>query len=312
MARTDAPTIKPRALRPGDHVRIVTPASPLPPEKTEFARELLEQQGYRVTFGDHCFDADAHLAGSDADRAADLMSAFMDPAVDAVFCSRGGYGCARLFPYLDLDAMAKSKKMFLGFSDITTLHIALNNRGLATVHAPMALTLAYPREPWVHESLLRCLRGESSYMSEAGKGTCLVPGTAEGMLVGGCLILICDSIGTPNPIDAEGKILLIEDVDENPHRVDAMFTHLLNAGIIQQSAGIVIGEMTRSDEKFDEGIGGKPWREIVRERLTPLGIPTIIDYPFGHNRNMLTLPLGIRVRMDAEAGEMTYLEELCA
>lgn len=305
-------TIKPAALKPGDTIRMVSPASSITREKTDFARELLESEGYRVEFSKHCFDSDFHLAGSDQDRAGDLMDAFMDPQVQAVFCSRGGYGCARLFPFLDLEAIVSANKLFLGFSDITTLHIALNNRGLATVHAPMALTLTNPRDPWVYESLRAVLTGKNSISEEAPLGKTLNGGQAEGKVVGGCLCLICDSVGTPNPIDCTGRILIIEDVDEDPHRIDAMLTHLLNSGVIQKAAGIVFGEMTRTDERNGEGIGGKPWREIVKERFGGLGIPIIHDFPFGHNKNMLSLPLGIRARLDADQGSLTYLEGHCA
>lgn len=311
MDRTEAP-IKPPSLKPGDVIRMVSPASSLVREKTDALRELLEQDGYRVEFSKHCFDADFHLAGRDEDRAADLMDAFLDPKVDAVFCSRGGYGCARLFPFLDLDAIVASRKIFLGFSDITTLHIALNNRGLVTFHAPMALTLTNPRDPWVYASLRAVLTGKNPIPEEAPVGQVIVGGQAEGMVVGGCLCLICDSIGTPNPIDAKGRILIIEDVDEDPHRIDAMLTHLLNSGIAQKAAGIVFGEMTRTDERNGEGIGGKPWRELVTERFGSLGIPMMLDFPFGHNKNMLSLPLGIHARMDADRGTLTYLEGHCA
>jgi muramoyltetrapeptide carboxypeptidase len=303
---------KPRALRPGDTIRMVSPASPLTHDKTEFITNLLEKEGYRVCLGDHTLDTDAYLAGKDEDRARDLQAAFDDPDVAAVLCSRGGYGCARIMPMLDLDRMAASRKLFLGFSDITTLHLALNRRGLPTVHAPMALTLHFPREPWVYASFLASLQGEVLIPTEAPVGETVVPGQAEGIVTGGCLCLLTDSIGTPDALDCTGKIVIIEDVDENPHRVDAMLTHLRLSGTIDRAAGIVIGEMTRTDEKVDAGIGGKPWQEIVRDRLAPLGIPMIFNYPFGHCKNMLTLPLGIRARLDANAGTLTYTEDLCA
>jgi muramoyltetrapeptide carboxypeptidase len=311
--RTDAKmTVKPPALKPGDTVRIVTPASPLAPEKTQFMQTLLEQEGYRVEFSKHCFDADHYLAGPDAIRASDLTEAFLDPKVAAVLCSRGGYGCARLFPHIDLDAIVASRKMLLGFSDVTTLHIALNNRGLATVHAPMALTLVAPREEFVYESFRAVLRGDNPIPASAPRAETAVSGTAVGKVVGGCMCLVCDTIGTPNEIDADGKILILEDVDENPHRVDAMLTHLLNAGIVQKASGILVGEMTGTDGKSDEGIGGKPWKEIFRDRLAPLGIPMIWDFPFGHNKNMLSLPLGVEARLDADVGTLEYLESHCA
>jgi muramoyltetrapeptide carboxypeptidase len=304
--------LKPRALRQGDLIEIVSPASPIEVAQVDNVTKLLLAEGYRVRLGEHALDRDWFLAGRDEDRAADLQEAFADPEVSAVYCSRGGYGCARLFPYLDLDMIASSGKMFLGFSDITTLHLALNNRGMPTVHAPMALTLSKPREHWVMQSFLRILRGELMIPADAPTGTAIVPGRAAGEVTGGCLCLLTDSIGTPDELDAVGKIVLIEDVDEAPHRIDAMFTHLLNAGILQDAAGIIVGEMTRTDDKTDDGIGYKPWQDIVVERLQPLGIPTIMGFPFGHMPNMLSLPLGIRAELNAEEGTLTYTEELCA
>lgn len=301
---------KPRALRAGDQVRIVTPASPLTAEKIQAGVDLLEAEGYEVTLGKHVFDKAAYLAGEDAHRAADLMEAFDDPDVAMVYCSRGGYGCARLFPYLDLDRIAASGKLFAGFSDVTTLHVALNNRGMATLHAPMPITLSTPREPWVYESLRRALKGDLSTPSGVPRAETLVGGTAEGVVVGGCLCLLADTIGTPEPLQTEGRILVIEDVDENPHRVDAMLTHLLNSGLAQKCAGIAMGEMTRTDDKADEGIGGLPWKEIVRDRLGGLGIPLVVGLPFGHMANMLSLGLGVRARLDTDAGTLTYQEPL--
>jgi muramoyltetrapeptide carboxypeptidase len=303
---------KPRALRSGDLIEIVSPASPLDPEKLQPAVCLLEEQGYRVRLGRHVFERDFYLAGSDQQRAEDLRRAFADEEVGAVYCSRGGYGCARLLPHLDLDAVAESGKMFLGFSDITTLHLALNRRGLVTFHAPMALTLSVPRENWVLDSFLGALKGEVATPPAAPRGETLIPGVAEGVVTGGCLCLLTDSLGTSDSLDARGKILLIEDVDENPHRIDAMLTHLLNAGVLASAAGIVVGEMTNTDSKIDATIGGKPWREIIRDRIEPLGIPTVVNYPFGHMSQMLTLPLGIHARLDAEAGTLNYLERACS
>jgi len=302
----------PRPAPPGSLVRVVSPSSPIAREKAERGLSILRSAGYRIEFSPNCFAVDDHLAGTDEQRARDLMEAFEDPEVDLVYCSRGGYGAARLLPHLDIQRMADSGKLFAGFSDVTTLHVALQFCGLATLHAPMAITLSVEREPWVGESLLAALRGDSPIPPEAPAGRCLVPGTAEGDVIGGCLCLLCDTIGTDYPLETEDKILIIEDVDEPPHRVDAMFTHLLNAGILQRCAGIVIGEMTRTDERVDEGIGSRPWRKIVEERIVPLGIPAIIDFPFGHSPQMLSLPLGVRARLDAAFGRLEYLETLCA
>lgn len=302
---------KPRALQPGDTLGIVSPSSPIVKEKLERGLGVLHRAGYQTKVFPHALDVNDYMAGSDEDRMADLQAAFADPEVDAVYCSRGGYGCARLMPYLDLDAMAASGKMFLGFSDITTIHLALNKRGLATIYSPMALSFSVERQPWVYESFLGALRGESATPNGVPRANTLVGGSVEAEVCGGCLCLLTDSLGTPDALHAAGKILLIEDIDEHPHRVDAMLTHLITAGVLQSAAGIVVGEMTGTDEKVDASIGGRPWRDIILDRVVPLGIPAVIDFPFGHVKNMLTMPLGIRARLDADAGTLTYLER-CA
>jgi len=300
--------LKPRALRPGDQIAVVTPSSPIDEERLHKGLDIIRNAGYAVKIYPHVLDGHYYLGGQDEDRARDLMAAFEDPDCAAVYTSRGGYGCARLFPYLDIDKMARSGKMFMGFSDITTMHLALNQAGLVTFHTPMALTLAYEREPWVIESFVNMLGGNPTIPATAKKAECLVPGVAEGVLTGGCLCLLCDSIATKYPLETEGKLLLIEDVDENPHRVDAMFTHLINTGLLQKCAGIIIGEMTNTDEKSDPTMGGRPWRDIITDRVQPLGIPTVINFPFGHMKTMLSLPLGIRGKLDATNGTLEYLE----
>ena len=303
---------KPRPLQAGDTVALVSPASPLSPNVCEFMLSLLEAEGLRVRIYPHTFTRSDYLAGSDQDRASDLMTAFTDDA-DAIICSRGGYGCSRLVPYLDRDVMASSGKLLYGFSDITVLHAMLSNRGVPSVHSPMALTLNTPREEWVYQSFRASLYGHDPIQVEAPPSTCVVPGEAEGIVVGGCLILLADLIGTRDQLNMDDKIVVIEGVDDPPHRVDAMLTHLINSGSLQRAKGIVVGEMTRSDlpERADQGIGARPWREIVIERLAPLGIPLVIDYPFGHAKNMLTLHLGVRAHLHAESGKLTYLESPC-
>ena len=296
----------------GDTIRLVSPASPVEPEKLDAVRQLLERAGYRVEVGTHVFDRWRYLAGTDQDRAADIMEAFLDPNVAAVLCSRGGYGCPRLLPYLDLEAIVGSEKMFLGFSDITTLHVALNKRGLATFYSPMGPTWEAPRADWTVQSFLNALSGGDPLDVDYPRGACVVPGTAEGESAGGCLVPLVDSLATPDEIDLDGKILLIEDVGERAHRVDALLTHLIRSGKMQRCSGIVLGEMTDTDTMSQTTPDGEPseifkdvsWRDIVRERLAPLGVPVMIDFPFGHIANMLTVPLGYVVSMDASAGTL--------
>lgn len=299
-------TPRPWPIEPGSLIRMVTPASPLDKESTQDAQKLLESWGYRVEFAPHAFDRHFYLAGSDEDRAADLTDAFLNSDASVVFCCRGGYGCARLFPYVDVRKLAASGKLLAGFSDITTFHLAFDRLSVPTLHAPMAITLSKQREPWVYESLRRSLLGEFNPPEGVSLGQCAVPGTAEGIATGGCLCLITDSIGTDFGIDAAGKIVFIEDVDENPHRVDAMLTHLLNAHVLDNCAGIVVGEMTRTDERQDASIGAMPWKDIVTDRLAQLKKPMIIDFPFGHAPNMLTVPFGVKAHLDASNCRLSF------
>jgi len=305
------PTRKPRALKPGDTIRIVTPGSPIAAGWMAAGIAQLEAAGFIVEMAEHAFDSAGYVAADPATRAADLQGAFMDPNVDAVFCSRGGYGCSHLVPVLDFDAIAAQRKIFLGFSDITVLHLALNRRGLPTLYGPMPATLGPEREPWVLESLLGALHGTASAPMEAPAATTVVGGSAEGVVTGGTLCLLADAIGTAEPLDAEGKIVLIEDVDEDSYRVDAMLTHLVQAGSLRGAVGIVVGEMTRTDERPPGSTGSRPWRDVVADILAPLGLPMVLDFPFGHCKNMLSMPLGIRAHLDAERGTVTYLESLC-
>lgn len=287
---------------------MVSPASPINPDQIEDGIKFLESAGYRVTLGDHVFDRLHYLAGRDEDRAADIMAAIRDDSVDGIVFSRGGYGCARLMPFLDIDQMVQAKKPICGFSDITTLHLALNRRGLVSLHTPMLITWSLEREPWVYESFQRILRGENPIIAYTPRAETLTSGNAEGVLTGGCLCLLTDSFGTNYELDCKDKIVILEDVDEPAHRVDAMLTNLINNGQLSSAAGIVVGEMTNTDESADPKIGNWSWREIVADRIAPLGIPAVVNFPLGHMRNMLSLPLGVRARLNADSGSLELLE----
>jgi muramoyltetrapeptide carboxypeptidase len=283
---------------------IVSPASPIDKEDLEKGRAALHGMGFETRVMPNALRRNGHLAGTDTERAEDLHAAFSDPSIDAVLCARGGYGVARALRYLDLDAIAEIGKPLLGYSDITALHTALNRRGLVTYHAPMVASFAKPRPLWVRESFMAALAGEDPVHPDAPKGETLVPGTASGLVTGGCLSLLADSLGTHEAFDGAGQIVLIEDIGEKPHRIDAMLTHLLNAGAIQNAAGFVVGEMTDTATLADPA--HPSWQAIVEERLAPLGKPTVLNYPFGHIDAMLTLPMGRRAALDANAGTLNY------
>ncbi len=302
---------KPAALKPGDTIGLISPAFYVTPEQIETGIGLLEKWGFKVKLYPHTYAKLGDYQYPDTSRAADVMAAFQDPETQAVMCARGGYGCSRLMPYLDFDAMATTQKMLIGFSDITVLHASLLKRGVPCLYAPMPYTFGRDREEWVYESFRNAVSGGNPIPSGAPGGETITPGKAGGVVVGGCLVLMCDLIGTPEEIDMTGKIVVIEDVDESPHRVDGLLTHLLNSGSLAKAAGIVVGEMTGTEAKMDPDVGSRPWKDIVHERLSHVKIPSIVDFPFGHCRQMLSLPLGIRAEMDASNGTLTYIESLC-
>lgn len=302
--------IKPRPLRKGDLIALVAPSSAVGEMDLSPTIDWLEGERYRVKVMPHVHGKWRYLAGDDTERAGDILDAFADPEVRAVIGARGGYGCARLVSLLNARRIAESRKLFMGFSDLTTLHLHFGSEGLVTVHGPMGGHIGVFTESWATESLRAVLAGGNPIVPDAPRGESVVSGAAEGVLRGGCLRLLGDSLGTPFAVRGDDAILLIEDVNEAPYRVDATLTHLLNAGVFRNCKGIVLGAMTGTDES-DNGESGATWREIVQERLAPLGIPLITGFPSGHVMNHLSLPLNLRVRLDAEAGSLQYLESPC-
>lgn len=303
--------IRPSHIRPGDRVGIIAPASPVTKDQIEDGLRLLEDRGYVPVLGEHLWERDGFLAGPDEHRAADIERMFADDSIGAVICARGGYGAARTLDHLDMSVIAENPKLLVGFSDVTMLHLACQSEAdLVTLYGPMLITFSVERPEWVAETWFRAMELPEPLppLPLSGRASCLNAGTAEGIVLGGCLCLLTDSIGTPYEPDTTDSILLLEDVDEQPHRVDAMLQHLKQSGLLGPAEGIVVGEMTRTDEKPDPGIGTRSAHTILVDHLGGRRVPTVTGFPCGHMSAPLTLPLGIRARLDAEAGTLTYLE----
>lgn len=303
--------IKPAALRLGDLVAIIAPASPLP-EQSYLARgtDLLLNHGFKVRTGRYIGEANGYLAGSDGRRLADLHEMFINPEVKAVFCLRGGYGALRLLGGLDLELIRRHPKIFVGYSDITALHLVFNQIGLVTFHGPML----YPElggekpSPYTLECLWRALMvpaplGSIPPAPGLPPAVTIFPGRAEGVVVGGNLSLVTATLGTPFEINTQGKILFLEEVDEPPYRLDRLLTQLKLAGKLEAAGGIVLGSFTYNTSYFyPEAL------EVIRDNLAPLGRPCFYGLPAGHLFAQATLPLGIRAHLDATACTLTYLE----
>ena len=283
---------------------MIAPASPATEEKREAAQKALEELGFWVKVGRSCFLKRGYLAGSDALRAQDVNSMFADPEVKGIFCLRGGYGGGRILDRLDYELIRKNPKVFVGYSDITVLHIALNQKSnLVTFHGPMAASdMAGEFHPFSREHLLRavlCPQPINTVLNpENQEIKSLVGGKAHGQITGGNLALIVSTLGTPYEIETKGKILFIEDVDEKPYRIDRMLTQLLLAGKLQQACGFIIGDWRNCEADNPEE--SLTLQEVFQDILAPLGKPTLYNVKAGHSRPQLTLPLGVEGLIDGD------------
>lgn len=305
---------KPRALSPGQTIGLVAPSSALPePALLKEAVARLEGMGYRVRVGESCLSRHGYLAGEDALRAADLMGMFLDDAVDAILCVRGGYGAMRVLPLLDYPAIAAHPKVFSGYSDVTALHGALvRHAGLVTFHGLMAVSdFADGKVDAFSQQAFWRLVSNPAFCGplENPVGTprgMLRPGVAEGPLMGGNLSLVAASLGTPYAQPLDGALLLLEDVGERSYAVDRMLMHLKNAGVFDRVAGVLLGTFT----DCEPAEGSRDFRvlEICGQLLADAGVPVMTGLQYGHCTPKLSWPYGIRCRMDAAAGTLTMLE----
>ncbi|WP_329347110.1 LD-carboxypeptidase [Streptomyces microflavus] len=296
-----APADRPSRLRPGSRVAVVAPSGPVPADRLEAGLGALRAWGLEPVVAPHVLHVHPeldYLAGTDADRAADLQAAWCDPAVDAVICARGGYGAHRMVDLVDWAAVrAAGPKAFVGYSDITVLHEAFALRaGFATLHGPMVATEAFLKDAPTCEHL-RATLFEPETVLTLGLDTAaaLVPGRARGVLYGGCVSLLAADAGTPHARNgARGGLLVIEDTGEEPYRLDGILTRLLRSGALEGVSGVVCGSWQECGpyEKI---------RAVLADRFGPLGIPVIEELGFGHGPTALTVPLGVEAVLDAPA-----------
>jgi muramoyltetrapeptide carboxypeptidase len=259
---------------------------------------------------------DDYVAGSPESRAADLEALFADPKVDVVHCLMGGYGSAQTIPFLDFDVIEANPKPFIGYSDITALHVAIRQRtGLATFYGPGVAGVGDKETTaFTHGRLLEVLRGggagevprdpDDPYVRAISGGNVTAP------LAGGCLWLLLQTMGTPWEVDLDGAIFFFEDFDAPPWYIDGMLTQLGHAGKLQSAAGVVVGEMALCEwrETRPEWPRTKSIEDVLEDRLEPLGIPVLYKLPLGHGKNLATLPLGVPATLDADARTLTIHE----
>lgn len=305
--------VKPYALAPGATLGIIAPASPAcDPLEIELGKSLLEGLGFQVVLAPNALHNNRYLAGTDSERLSGLNQMFLNPAIDGLLCLRGGYGCLRLLTQIDYSIIRNNPKILVGYSDITALQLAIwKHAGLVTFSGPM-LVSDFGRE--AGEYTLKHFHKALTSTSALGvippapdiKSEVLRPGRASGRLLGGNLTLIAATLGTPYEIDTRGAILFLEDVDEQPYRVDRLMQQLRLAGKFRYAAGVVFGEFVGCEA--DEDADSFTLLEVLRDAMSDTAVPCYYGLAAGHGVNKATLPLGVKAEIDAAECLLTITE----
>ena len=298
-------SIRPKALAPGARVALVAPAGPLAPGRIDASIERcralgLEPVVYPGAAGRHRF-----MAGPDAARLADLQAAFDDPAIDAVWALRGGYGTIRVLEKLDLSRQRKAPIPFIGFSDNTTIHARHAALGVISFHGPHpGAEFPDATEASFRRTLFEAApAGPLQARPQDPAPRPLVGGRAEAPLAGGNLSLVASLCGTADAIRADGRILFLEDVGEPAYRVDRMLSQLRRAGVTERIAGLAFGRFTEAPDDDEH-----PVVDALREFAEQLGVPSVVDLPFGHVEHNCTLPVGCVALLDADDASLSISE----
>jgi muramoyltetrapeptide carboxypeptidase len=312
------PLVRPPRLGRGSRVALVAPAGPLL-EQDDIARAeaLCRALDYEPVVGVNAHGHHGYFSGTDDERVADLNTAFRDPAVDAVWCIRGGYGVTRILDAIDFEALARRPRPVIGFSDITALLAGVVRRaGLVAFHAPTARAEmpSFTRRHFAKAVAVAEAAGRLEPLPAPPE--VLVPrndrvvalrgGTAEGHLAGGNLSLLQCLIGTPYFPDLDGALLFLEDVNEDLYRIDRMLAHLRAVGALARVRGVLVGRFTGLKRHIEDGSLGVD--QVLAHYLSPLGVPVLYGLPIGHIDDQWTMPLGVRARMSADAGSVELLE----
>jgi muramoyltetrapeptide carboxypeptidase len=308
--------LKPKRLRENDTVGLVAPAGFISEESLKESIENLEALGFRVVFTEHILKKQGYFAGDDATRARDLEQMFLRPEVKAIVCVRGGYGSARILPLLNYGVIRNNPKILVGYSDITVLSYALYARAGIVSYQGFVGTSTF--NDYTVENLRKVLLSPEENITlypavEDQSGpeytmSTIRSGKADGRLLGGNLSIMVSLIGTPYDVDTKGKILFIEEVREEPYRIDRMLTQMRSAGKFDGAAGIVMGVFRNCEPRDTDPADSFSLMEVINDRLSDLNIPVLYGMSFGHVVNKLTLPVGIRAELNTVYQTIRLLE----
>jgi muramoyltetrapeptide carboxypeptidase len=314
MTRTTLHILKPPRLRRGDCIGLVAPAStPSSSEKIEKGVRYLESLGYRVIVGKHVSEVYGYLAGTDEQRASDFNSMVADANVKAIIAIRGGYGTPRILPLIDYRSLKRNPKIIVGYSDVTALQLAIFRKtGLVTFSGPMSGVEMWDGiDPYTEDKFWRIITSNKKveHLRNPDEETLAImrAGTGSGRILGGNFALVASLIGTPYMPDLKKAILVLEDVDEAPHRIDRMLAQLSHAGILKNLSGLVFG-------KFTDCVPSDPTKpyltidQILQEIPAKVTCPVIANFQYGHIAKKLTIPLGLKGRIETKSGMVEVVE----
>ena len=291
--------LMPTRLMPGDKIGIAAPASHFDQEKFYRGIVVLESMGFRILVPDDLFSRKGYFAGQDTRRADQLNSLFADREIKAIICARGGFGSLRILSLLDYSSIRNNPKIFIGFSDISTILLALYSKcGLITFHGPTVTTLRDATHE-TKEAMFSAFSSDRKLAIKLKKGVAIKPGLASGPVLGGNLATLSHLVGTPFEPCFTGHILLLEDLGEAPYRIDRMLTHMKLAGCFNGLTGIILGSFK------DCGTLDEIYR-IVEDVFKDNTIPILAGFDMGHGRDNITIPMGLEATLDAGSHRLTF------
>ncbi|MFW6369832.1 MAG: S66 peptidase family protein [Bacteroidota bacterium] len=320
--KTDDTIIKAPKLNIGDKIGLVAPAWLITEKQLKLSIERVKMTGLEPIYSDKILGRNGYFSGSDNERADDFNNMIKNPEIKGIIFARGGYGCTRILDLIDYEQIKQNPKIIIGFSDNTALiNTIYQNTGLITFHGPISRTIHHdfskqhferivvnPIDKYVIESSDDDL--QKSEIDKTFDRYTIKSGKAQGQLTGGNLTLICSMIGTSNQINLDDKIVMIEEIEEEPYRIDRMLTQLINSGQLIKASGIAFG-ICKGCDKSDKSIAPNSFtlRQVIEDRIKPLKIPAVYGLSFGHNKNNFTFPIGLNAELDADKMTIKLMEQ---
>ncbi len=306
--------IKPKRLNIGDTLGLIAPGSFITEDELKESINNIESLGFKTAYTENILARDGYLAGTDEQRTSDLHEMFTRKDIDGIVAARGGYGCTRILPFIDYDLIKKNPKILIGYSDITALLYAIYCKtGLVCFHGPVGIStfndysICNMKNVLIYPSQNLTMYNAGDNEDDNAEIYTIRSGKSSGELIGGNLSLAVSLIGTPYDVDTSGKLIFLEEVDEEPYRIDRMLTQMIEAGKFKKASGIILGNFSGCEPKKDDS-NSFSLKEVLYSRLYELNIPVVYGMSFGHIKNKLTLPVGIKAEFNSINQTITLLE----